>query len=318
MILDFEKWHGAKNDFILLWLPDDAMILESLRSNAVRLCSREGDGIGADGILVLTRSSDRQNLMPEKLTIINSDGSLAATCGNGIRVAALSTLKRHYDSEMKVEIPEAFELKLLEGSVVCRYLGSHDLSHRRLHWPHVSVDMGVPKIDAEHPWFEQAKAVVLEQAAALGIKELENDWHLVDIGNHHLVFFLDEIAPELVRIVGPAFQKSDLWDGINVHLAAPKAVDNELRRLSAEHLGQSVEELYEVVVWERGAGETKACGSGACSVVKAVLASGMVEKNQWVACQMPGGVLYARQDEDDEPITLAGPGALVFTGQFEL
>ncbi|MFW7382004.1 MAG: diaminopimelate epimerase [Oligoflexus sp.] len=318
MILDFEKWHGAKNDFILLWLPDDQSLMTSLIRKAPELCSREGDGIGADGILVLTRSPHRQELLPERLTIINSDGSLAATCGNGIRCAALSVLKRHYEADERVDIPEAFELPLTQGQVVCRYLGRQDLAKKRVYWPHVSVDMGVPKIDDEHPWFEQTKDFVTAKAKEIGHNELVDDWHLVDIGNHHLVFFLDEVSAELVRKIGPALQKSSIWDGINVHLAAPLAVEDKLRQASSQQLGQAVDELYEVFVWERGAGETKACGSGACSVVKAALAGGIVEKNQWIACKMPGDILYARQGEDDEPMTLAGPGALAFWGQLEL
>lgn len=319
MILEFEKWHGALNDFILVWLGDDEMMLKSLIKAAPSLCSRDGGGIGADGILVLKRSPHRQELLPLQLTIINSDGSLAATCGNGIRCAALSVLKRHYEADHAVEIPDAFELDLAEGSnsVICRYLGNEDLGSKAVYWPHVSVDMGIPKIDSGHPWFDQTKALVAAKAEELSLSQLTLDWHLVDIGNHHLVFFLDEISPDLIRMVGPAFQKSPIWDGINVHLASTRPVDEKLHQLSSSKLGKAVSELYEVLVWERGAGETKACGSGACSVVKAVLSTGLADRQEWIACQMPGGTLFARQEEDDEPMKLAGPGSLVFEGKLQ-
>ena len=95
MILKFEKWHGAKNDFILTWLlGDDDVIFDSLVRQAPTLCARDGSGVAADGLLVM-HISDREQVFADRLSIINSDGSLAETCGNGIRCAALSTLKRH-------------------------------------------------------------------------------------------------------------------------------------------------------------------------------------------------------------------------------
>jgi diaminopimelate epimerase len=317
--LSFEKWHGAKNDFILTWITDDQLIVDSLIRQAPALCQRDGSGIGADGLLLLTQNPDRSILLPDKLTIINSDGSLAATCGNGIRCAALSVLKRHYDAAHRVEVPEGLSLNLSQGHQVnCRFLSREVLSQESQVWPYVSVDMGIPQLNEANAHYADVQTEVAQKAHELNFKNLTQDWSLVNIGNEHLVFFVDEASQEMLRTIGPAMQASKLWDGINVHLASPLAVDDAARRISSQYLGEPIEELYEVWVWERGAGATQACGSGACAVAKAVLNSGLVERNRWIGIQMPGGRLYVKQEEDDDPINLAGPGQLVFTGDISV
>ena len=220
MFLKFEKWHGAKNDFVLTWLlGDDDVVFDSLVRQAPEICTRDGAGIAADGILVL-HISEREQIFPDKLSIINSDGSIAETCGNGIRCAALSILKRHRYLNPR-DIPEGFELPLNSSTVSCRFLGRGKLETKD-HWPLVSVDMGVPKLNDENSFFEDAKTEVIRVSKNLGLPELTRDWALIDISNKHLVFFLDDADAQLLRKVGPEFQNSEFWDGINVHLAVAK------------------------------------------------------------------------------------------------
>lgn len=317
MYLEFEKWHGAKNDFVLTWLiGDDPLIFESLIRQSPRICNRDGSGLGADGILVLHMDHSRQ-VLPKKLSIINSDGSLAETCGNGIRCAALSILRRFRELE-PTETLEGFDLALKSSQISCRYLGDGNLRSTQ-YWPYVSVAMGVPKLNSENgELYQNAQREVKRVATALSLPKLEDDWALINISNNHLVFFLEEADRSLLHRVGPAFQKSDFWDGINVHLAVAKEVSSQEKTLSSNKLGRKIEDLFLVYVWERGAGETQACGSGACAVARAAYASGFIDRSLWVGIEMPGGLLFTQQHHDDEPMNLAGPAELVFTGQLEI
>ena len=104
------------------------------------------------------------------------------------------------------------------------------------------------------------------------------------------------------------------WDGINVHIVCPKEVTDEDKTLSSNRLGIDIEDLYEVWTWERGAGLTQACGSGASSVAALLWQKGECSRSDWVGVDMPGGRLYLKQEEDDDPITMAGPGEYVARG----
>jgi len=313
MELEFEKWHGNKNDFILTWFPHDKVTFESLRRQAAALCTRDGSGIGADGILVLHTKTSR-DITPVQVSIINSDGSLAETCGNGIRCVSLSILSKHLDQSPKVEIPDGLDLALKSTRASVRFL-SDKKAISESHLPLVAVDMGLPTINEDNADYAGAKAFVTKISRDLGMPALLKDWSLVSVGNRHLIFSLDEVSPELIRKLGPIFQISELWDGINVHIIRSKAISESDRRQSAQALGQPMDELYEAYVWERGAGETQACGSGACAIAASIWASGLTDRSQWLGVDMPGGRLYIKQPSNDDHITMAGPAKLAFRGK---
>ena len=314
MILKFEKWHGAKNDFVVVWLTssDGEIVLDSLKRSAARICDRKGAGIAADGILVL-QTKNRSDLLPYGLTIINSDGSLAQNCGNGLRCAALSVLRRHRLEGNPNELPEGIELEVEGAKKISRYtFGSGKTT-----WPHVTVEMGTPLLNDSCSWFESAKSEVKRVSDELKIPELLSDFGVCEIGNRHLVFFVENATRDMICRVGPAFQKSAVWDGINVHLAQAEEFSDKDKNIAKNAIGQKVSDQYKVLVWERGAGETQACGSGACAVVACAIASGSSSPADWVAVNMPGGRLYVSQEQIDGEISLAGPGEFVFEGSIE-
>ncbi|MCX6129124.1 MAG: hypothetical protein NTX25_08705 [Proteobacteria bacterium] len=314
MEIEFEKWHGNKNDFILTWFPHDQLSFDSLRRQAPALCQRDGSGIGADGILVLHQQHER-DLLPYKLSIINSDGSLAQTCGNGIRCAALSILVHHQQAERKVELPEGLSLQLENSQVSCRFLGRLEPG-RSGALPLVAVSMGEAILDKENSDYAAVKEFVSAKAKELAWPELLHDWHLVSISNRHLVFFLSHVDRVLIQRLGPVMQTSSLWDGINVHICSEKPVLDADRRSSAQILAKPIEELYEVFVWERGAGETQACGSGASAIGAAAFSSNLVERKNWLGIDMPGGRLFIKQEAASDPVSLAGPAQMVYRGRF--
>lgn len=314
MRLSFEKWHGCRNDFILVWLTPDEVVFDSLRRRAPTLCSRKGDGIGADGIIVLETRTSRDS-EPSRVRIINSDGSVAATCGNGLRCAALSVLRRL--RETNADLPEGVVLPLDQDEVACRYISPRSLRKDASHYPLVSISMGEARLDQDSGFWEQAQSEVKRVAQALSLPQLTRDFHAVAIGNHHLVFFLDDMSRDMLHRVGPTLQDSKHWDGINVHLAVAREPSDKDRQDAMRHVGRPLEELYEVLVWERGAGPTQACGSGACAVGAAAHASGILSREAWIGVDMPGGRLLVNQMEAAGTVELMGPAEWVFDGVLE-
>ena len=127
MIVPFEKWHGCKNNFIIIISStNQTYLVPSLQRKAKKICTQDGSSIGADGIIVLDYIESLSfNFAPKKISIINKDGSLAKNCGNGLRCAALAAYKRAKDQNQDAHIPDTFEL-FLDGqsSFLCRFVES--------------------------------------------------------------------------------------------------------------------------------------------------------------------------------------------------
>ena len=312
MFIDFEKWHGTKNDFVVIWLSDSDgdIVLGSLKRLAKQICDRH-TGVGADGVLVL-HTKLRGDLMPDRLSIINSDGSVAKNCGNGLRCAALSMLKANLERGHPGEIPDACEFVVEGVPILCRFLDNKSL--RTL----VAVDMPVAKSGAAVTWGAQAVKAAHDLLANVGLKKDSYTLDVCDLGNPHIVINTEAASRDLMLKVGPPLQKSCGIDGINVHVVHPAALKDSERADGRRQLGDSVSELYKMFVWERGAGETMACGTGACAVAVSALNSGLTERSEWIAVDMPGGRVYVKQEDESQPVTLAGPAAFVFAGKLEI
>jgi len=313
MFIDFEKWHGTKNDFVIIRLSaaDGELILGSIKRLTKSICDRNA-GIGADGILVL-HSNQRGELTPHGLTIINSDGSIAKNCGNGLRCAALSILRAHLEKGDPNSIPEAVELTVEGVGLVCRYLNNQSLNSL------VAVEMPDAKIGEDVSWGPQIILATRLQLDALGLKPTQYEIEVCDLGNPHVVITTDQASRELMLQVGPALQSlPGVLDGINVHIVAPATLTEKDRSQGKSQLGHTVSELFTMYVWERGAGETMACGTGACAVGLTALSSGLIERSDWIAIDMPGGRVYVNQKSPMDAVTLAGPAKFVFSGKIEI
>lgn len=315
MYRPFEKWHGCKNDFVVLrMLPQDGPVeMGSLQRQASKICARDGSGVGADGVIAMHYAS-KDDIIPLRLTIINSDGSMAQTCGNGIRCAAMAVLKDFRARGNKFDDMSALDFQLENRSVRCQFMASKGATG----WPLVSVGMGRVTFNEGTDWWDAGQEELARVAKELALPQLTQDAHGVSIGNRHIVIFLNEADRQMLHRVGPALQRSRHWDGINVHLAVEKSFDKAESSRMRNLLGGDVAQAYDVLVWERGAGPTQACGSGACAVATAVAASGFSESGKWVASDMPGGRLFARYDDATKDATLAGPAEFVFSGTLEI
>jgi diaminopimelate epimerase len=269
------KAQGTGNDFIVL----DNAARERLpfASLAQRWCARRF-GIGADGLLVLEPPTDREADIA--LTIFNADGSEAEMCGNGIRCVA------RFLEQTRPDAPATLTVQTASGLVRTRLL-TRDGSAQ------VAVEMGVPRFaKSEIPMRGDADARALDEpidviAGSLRVCALS-------MGNPHCVTFI-ETPPEQADLAAHAAAVAalDLFpNGANYELARVAAGDVSMR------------------VFERGVGETQACGSGACAVGVAAIITGRTTSP--VDVRMPGGAVRVEWPGPGAPVTLTGPAEIVF------
>lgn len=285
--LKFSKWQGLGNDFILI----EEMAKETSLDPAdiVFLCDRRF-GIGADGIMMPRPAADAEHDF--SWFFANSDGTLPEMCGNGIRAFALH-LK---DAGLLDSSATSVSIETLAGTKVAEYLGD-DL---------VRVDMGLAdaKPNAELVSLESANAELIDVPLELHpnpfIAGDELKISFVSMGNPHAVIFTEELGlhlnDELVQGLGPI---------IEAHPAFPQKTNVEfIERINNSEL--------KMRVFERGVGETLACGTGACAAAYAAYKKGLV--GTLVKVHLLGGILEIEIKEDDR-IFMTGPAKKVFSGE---
>ena len=269
------KYQATGNDFLMTFDPHDERPLSADEVEA--LCDRRF-GVGADGTIRIGRGNDDRPFMDYR----NADGSLAEMCGNGLRCVAL--LLR----DLGVEEATAFEVDTRAGVRSVELLADG----------RVRVDMGAPGFTkAAIPMRGPAWETFVDQPIDVGGAVVPGT--ALSMGNPHLVLFLDE-EPEWPQVahVGPVLEGDGRFpEGTNVEFAY---VDD----------GEIVAR-----VWERGSGETLACGSGACAIGVAAHEMGLAERATRV--RFPGGVLDVDRD-DDGSVSLTGPVARVLEGVVDL
>ncbi|GAB2489013.1 diaminopimelate epimerase [Arenimonas alkanexedens] len=272
--LRFSKMHGAGNDFMVIDLRGG----EPAPSAAmVRALGDRHFGVGFDQLLGIDDSQ-----VPgcaARYRIWNGDGSLAQQCGNGARCVA-AWLRRD-----GAAVGTRFRLDSPAGviEVDCLPDGGYALGMGR-------------------PAFEPAQLPFLAAADlpmhALPLEDGLLRFGVVSMGNPHAVIEVDSVDAAPVLRLGPALQaRAEFPEGVNVGFAQVLARDRIRLR-----------------VFERGAGETLACGSGACAAVAVLVRQGRVDRA--VQVELPGGTLAIRWPSDADPITMAGPATFVFEGEF--
>jgi diaminopimelate epimerase len=275
--LPFVKLHGAGNDFVLLdGIRSELPPLEPL---ARRLSDRHL-GIGFDQLLVVrpSRSADF------RMEIYNADGSQVEMCANGIR-AFFKYLRDHGHTDA-----ESVRVETLAGVVVPRWVGRD----------RVRVEMGRPILaPAKIPTrLASGDGPVLDAPLEVGGETVALS--CVSMGNPHAVLYVEDVEAAPVTTLGPR---------IETHPAFPNRVTVEfVQVLSRARLRQRT--------WERGTGETLACGSGACAVAVASVLRGTAERA--VSIELRGGVLEIEWPDPEGPVFMTGPAAEVFRGTLSL
>lgn len=276
--MKFTKMHGLGNDFILIDNRSEQVFDYS--NLARKMCRRRFD-IGADGILVLLPSTKAQ----VKMRIFNSDGSEAQMCGNGIRCFARYAFTRGI-----IESPR-MTVETLAG-IIRPVIINKDPENFL-----VQVDMGVPRLRRkEIPMTGVDSPRVVDESI-----QADDGTFLftaVSMGNPHCVVLVDEITDRHVRHYGPIIEKHPLF---------PEKTNVEfIQVLTPRHINFRV--------WERGAGETMACGTGACASVVAGIMKGRLDRK--VKVTLPGGDLEIQWQENGR-VLMTGPAEESFEGEWK-
>ncbi len=281
MSLQFSKYHGLGNDFILI----DNRETEELKvtpEQAVVMCDRHF-GIGADGIIFLLTAASASS--DYTMRMFNSDGSVAEMCGNGIRCLA------KFITDLGAPFPQGqgrqYRISTLAGVITPEILDNGQ----------IRVDMGIPALEA---------ATIPTSLVAPELKVIDyplevagQTWQVtcVNMGNPHCVTFVEDVAAIPLETIGPMFEH---------HPTFPMRTNTEFIQVMAP-------DYLKMRVWERGAGATLACGTGACASLVAGVLTSRCQRQATV--ELPGGKLEIEWSELNQRLYMTGPAALVFTGQ---
>ena len=286
MKINFVKMNGLGNDFILIDCLNKSLGDTSFLSYlAKKLCHRNF-GIGADG-LILILSSEKADL---RMRIFNYDGSEAQMCGNGIRCFA------KYAYENKLVSKNKFTVETLAG-IITPELIFQDLKDKKV--LRIKVDMGTPKLRRrEIPMTGENTPTVVDETLKIN-SEQTFKVTCVSMGNPHCIVFVDDVQSIPVEKVGPKIENHPLFP----------------EKTNAEFIQIINNKELNFRVWERGVGETLACGTGACAALVASVLNKKTDREATI--HLPGGDLYIHW-ADDEHIYMTGPAELVFKGEMEI
>ncbi|MDR1159589.1 MAG: diaminopimelate epimerase [Syntrophomonadaceae bacterium] len=278
--MDFVKMHGTGNDFIIIDV-DNWEDFDRYQPWASALCDRNF-GVGADGLIGVGKDKKDDIFM----RIFNSDGSEAEMCGNGIRCVA------HYAKREKISASDHMSVRTLAG---IRHL---EIFNFEGHVSQVKVDMGEPIFNRELIPMSGSGSNMGIEIEALGKKYVAT---AVSMGNPHCVIFVDDVKAVLLEEVGPVLEKNALFPAkTNVEFVQVADAENLIMR-----------------VWERGAGITNACGTGACAALTAAVLNDYSSTRAGV--QLFGGTLLIEWKKDsDNRVYMTGPAQEVFTGSVDL
>ena len=276
--MQFTKYTGLGNDFVVL----DGRRAADVKDPCAlvpKICDRRF-GVGADG-LVLLLPSDKADV---RMQIINSDGSEAEMCGNASRCVALHLYRRGIVNKKQIS------LETLAGIIQTDIIDEE----KNL----VRVDMGAPRLKrGEIPMTGVAADRAVNVPLRAGGTEISGT--AVSMGNPHVVTFVENAEKAPVDTIGPALE---------THPAFP-------RKTNVEFVQVLNDKTVRMRVWERGAGVTAACGTGACAAVCACVLNGKTGPR--VTVKLDGGDLYIEWPEQKH-IFMTGPAREVFTGEYNL
>lgn len=278
MKLQFTKMHGCGNDYIYF----DCFKQKIADPEALsRRLSRYHFGIGGDGIILIEPSA----CADARMRIFNQDGSEGKMCGNGIRCVG----KYLYDSglarkeEIAVETRSGIrvlQMQVKDGQVTG-----------------VTVNMGQAELAPERIPVALPESEIIGRLVPIDGKE----WEItcVSMGNPHCVVFCEDPDSLELTKVGPKFEKAEIF---------PEGVNTEFIRVIDR-------KTLQMRVWERGSGETLACGTGACASAVAAILRGYCDREEEITVHLKGGELKIRWDQ--EAVWMTGPAETVFAGEVE-
>ena len=281
MKLRFTKMHGISNDYVYISTFDQPE--QDWEQLAIRLSDRR-TGIGGDGIILVCPS----RFADAKMRIFNADGSEGKMCGNGIRCVG----KFIYDKGLVPAEKTTVTIETLSG------VKTLELTVKDGKAQSARVDMAAAILTpADIPVIFDGDRMI---DAPLEVNRKIWNVTAVSMGNPHCVTFVDDVDGLDLERIGPYFEK---------HPAFPERVNTEFVKVIDDH-------TLQMRVWERGSGETWACGTGACATAVAACLNGYCQKGEDITVRLRGGDLVIRYT--DETVIMTGPAATVFEGEVEV
>ena len=277
--MNFTKMHGCGNDYVYV---DCTKGMIENPGEVSKKVSHRHFGIGSDG-LILICSSDVADF---RMAMYNADGSEGAMCGNGIRCVAKYVYDKGLTDKKNLSIETKSGIKKLELTVED---GKVSL---------VKVNMGAPILESK----DIPVAVDTDKCIDADINVDGKVYKItcVSMGNPHAVVFIDQDVSEFpLEEIGVKFEN---------HERFPKRVNTEFVNIIDRHTAQ-------MRVWERGSGETLACGTGACAVAVACVLNGLTEEE--VTVKLLGGDLQIKWDKEKDTVYMTGPAEVVFDGEWK-
>ena len=274
--MKFTKMQGCGNDYIYINGMEE--IIENKKETVIALSDRHF-GIGGDGVIFINSSE----IADFEMEMYNADGSRSQMCGNGIRCVGKYVYDHHLTDKTEITVESFGSIKYLKLNVSDGFVDT------------VNVDMGEPELISERiPVICEKEKTIMEPIDVSG-----RTFYMtcVSMGNPHAVFFTDEITDELVLKWGKT---------IECHPRFPE-------RVNAEFVTVKDRGHVNMRVWERGTGETLACGTGCCATAVACVLNNLTDET--VEVTVPGGKILIEWNKANNHIYMTGPAVTVFEGE---
>lgn len=283
MRIEFTKMQGCGNDYVYIDGNRFHIPMEQ-KPELVRHMSNRNFGIGSDGVIFINPVADK--CADFEMEMWNADGTRSEMCGNGMRCVGKYVYDKGLTDKERVAVLSGGQIKYLDytieqGKVVL-----------------VKVNMGHPILKAEEvPVVSEQEQVVDEKILVQG-----KEYHMtcVSMGNPHAVVFMDQVADLDIASVGPFFEN---------HARFPHRTNTEFVKVIDR-------QTLEMRVWERGTGETLACGTGACATAVAAMLNGYTDNI--VTVKLLGGDLIIEWDKEENLVYMTGPAEISFEGVIEV
>jgi diaminopimelate epimerase len=286
--MHFTKMHGCGNDYIYIDGSKEKVEKED-KPDLVKLLSDRHFGVGGDGVIFINKFED--DLADFEMEMYNADGSYSEMCGNGIRCVAKFVYDKGLTDKKKLRIVSGGRVRILDLKTEDDIVTS------------VLVNMGAPILaPSEIPVsLPDARAMAAKQVFNYPIKVLDREYSItcVSMGNPHAVVFLNrgvDIDTLDLEKIGPRFER---------HAFFPKGINTEFVTIDDR-------ENVHMRVWERGTGETLACGTGCCATVVACVLNDHTSDN--ITVHVRGGEIKCKWDREENVVYMTGPATTVFEG----
>ena len=277
--MKFTKMQGIGNDYVYVNCFKE--VVENPKELAIRVSDRHF-GIGSDGLILIKPSKVADFCMD----MYNADGSQSEMCGNGIRCVAKYVYDYGLTDKTRISI------ETLAG---INYL---DLQVENGKVQMVTVNMGAPELKPEKIPVKFSKDVLINESIL--VDGTEYKMTCVSMGNPHCIVFVEDTKNFPLEEIGPKFESHEVFPN----------------RVNAEFIQILDRKTVNMRVWERGSGETLACGTGACASTVACVLNGLTEDE--ITLHLLGGDLLVRWDREENLVYMTGPAKVVFDGEIEL